>query len=103
MMKLSTPIHILFFRNSFNRSFSIYDRFRLGEVAKELPAPFELVYSTQPERTARAFRVGLQHTTGVAADRTGRYPRRAFCRSGHRTGQNPQIRRTNLGRMVLGM
>ena len=45
----STSIRILFFRQPFNRSFSIYDRFRLGEVANELPAPFELVYSTQPE------------------------------------------------------
>ena len=46
---LSQRIRILFFRRPFTRFFSFYDRFRLGEVAKELPAPFELVYSTQPE------------------------------------------------------
>ena len=47
-MKQPATMRILFFRQPFNRSFSIYDRFRLGEVANELPAPFELVYSTQP-------------------------------------------------------
>lgn len=49
MKKQSSYIRILFFRNSFNRSFSLYDRFRLGDIAKELPAPFELVYGVQPE------------------------------------------------------
>ena len=46
---LSQRIRILFFRRPFARFFSFYDRFRLGEVANELPAPFELVYGTRPE------------------------------------------------------
>ena len=40
---------ILFFREYFNPRFSIYDRFRLGEIANELPSHVELVYSTKLE------------------------------------------------------
>lgn len=39
-------IRIIFFREYFNRRFSIYDRFRLGEIANELPLSIELLYST---------------------------------------------------------
>ena len=53
-MKQSAYIRILFFRKPFSRYFSFYDRFRLGEIAKELPFPFELIYSTNPEMLCTA-------------------------------------------------
>lgn len=42
-------LRILFFRQPFNRRFSTYDRFRLGEIAGELPAGVELIYGDRPE------------------------------------------------------
>ena len=71
----STSIRILFFRQPFNRSFSIYDRFRLGEVAKELPVPFELVYSTQPELLPTAQVVILDVPFAVRDIARGKIPK----------------------------
>lgn len=48
-MGYSQQIRIIFFREYFNRRFSIYDRFRLGEIANELPPSVELIYSTDIE------------------------------------------------------
>lgn len=55
-MGYSQQIRIIFFREYFNRRFSIYDRFRLGEIANELPPSVELIYSTD---------IGLLETADV--------------------------------------
>lgn len=49
-------IRIIFFQEYFNHRFSIYDRFRLGEIANELPPSIELIYSTD---------IGLLETADV--------------------------------------
>ncbi len=55
-MKSLQQIRIIFFREYFNRRFSIYDRFRLGGIAGELPPAVELIYSTD---------IGLLETADV--------------------------------------
>lgn len=45
-MEHPRQIRVIFFREYFNRRFSIYDRYRLGKIANELPSSIELIYST---------------------------------------------------------
>ena len=55
-MAYPQQFRIIFFREYFNRRFSIYDRFRLGKIANELPPFVELLYSTD---------IGLLETADV--------------------------------------
>ena len=75
MEQQAKKVRVLFFHPPFNRSFSIYDRFRLGEMAKELPAPFELVYSTQPELLPTAQVVILDVPSAVRDIARGKIPK----------------------------
>ena len=45
---------IQFFRKSFNRRFSFYDRFNIGRIAGKLPDGVEMVFDTGTDRLAEA-------------------------------------------------
>ena len=69
-------MEILFYRKRFNRRFSIYDQFRMGEIGQELPEETELIFSDEPEllETADVVILDVPFLIGdVAAGRIPKY------------------------------